>query len=63
MRKKEDKNTRHYIDLDIRTQKILNWNFDHRDKLAVQELSDPFHVRIFITRGQYNKLEQKRLEI
>ena len=63
MMKKEDKNTRYFIDIDIRTKKILNWNFDKRDKLAVQELSSPFHVRIYITRGRYNKLEQKRLEI
>lgn len=61
MRKKEDENTRYFIDLDLKTQKILNWDYDQRDKL-VQELTEPFHQRIFISKGQYHKLEKKYLE-
>jgi hypothetical protein len=59
MRKKEDRNTRYFIDLDLRTRKILKWDYDQRDKLAGQELAKPFLHRIFITKGQYNKLEKK----
>jgi hypothetical protein len=58
MRKKEDKNTRYFIDVDLNTRKILNWDYDQRDKLA-QKLANPFHRRIFITKGQYNKLVTK----
>jgi len=61
MKKKEDKETRYYIDLDLRTRKILNWDYDQRDKL-VQKLENPAHQRVFITKGQYNKLEQKNQE-
>ncbi len=61
MKKKEDKETRYYIDLDLRTQKILNWDYDQRNKL-VQKLENPAHQRVFITKGQYNKLEQRNQE-
>ena len=63
MRKKEDKNTRYFIDLDLKTRKILNWDYDQRDKLVGQELIKPFHHRIFITKGQYNKLKKKYSEL
>jgi len=42
MTKKQDKNTRYYIDLDLKNRKILNWDYAQRDKLA---------------KGQYNKLD------
>ena len=61
MRNEEDKNTRYFIDLDLKERKILNWDYDQRDKLA-QELPTPFHHRIFLTKGQYNKLDKKQLE-
>ena len=63
MRKKENKDTRYFIDLDLKTGKILNWDYDQRNKLAVQEMIAPFHHRIFITKGQYNKLAKKYLEL
>ena len=63
MRKKEDKDTRYFIDLDLKTRKILNWDYDQRNKIAVQESIKPFHHRIFITKGQYNKLEKNHLEL
>jgi len=62
MREKEDGETRYFIDLDLKTGKILGWNYDRRDRLA-QVLSRPFHHRIFITQGQYNKLEKKYSEL
>jgi hypothetical protein len=53
-----DKNTRYFIDIDLKTRKILNWDYGERDNLA-QELATPFHHRIFISKGQYNKIEKK----
>jgi len=58
MKKTKDKNTRYYIDLDLKTRKIINWDYGQRDKLS-QELTNPSHQRVFITKGQYNKLEKK----
>lgn len=57
MAKKIDTNTRFYIDINIKTKKIIGWDYGSRYELG-QELTDPDHRRIFITRGQYNKLEK-----
>ncbi len=62
MKKKEDKETRYFIDLDLSTRKILNWDYDQRDKL-VQNLGNHSHQRVFITKGQYNKLEKQNQEL
>ncbi len=63
MRKREDKNTRYFIDLDLKRRSIVGWGYDQKDKLVVQELEQPFHQRVFLTKGQYNKLEKKNQEI
>lgn len=55
MAKKIDANTRFYIDIDIKTKKVIGWDYDSRYELE-QKLANPDHRRIFITKGQYNKL-------
>jgi hypothetical protein len=55
---KEDKDSRYFIDLDLKTGKVLDWGHGDRHKLAAQELSGPSQVRIFISKGQYHKLER-----
>jgi len=57
MAKKIDSNTRVYIDIDIKTKKVIGWDFGQRHELE-RELPDPNRRRIFITKGQYNKLGQ-----
>ncbi len=57
--KKIDKNTRFYIDLDVKSKKIIGWDYDQRQGLE-QLLPDPNHRRIFITQGQYNKLVKNK---
>ncbi len=57
MAKKIDSNTRFYIDIDIKTKKVIGWDFGQRHELE-RELPDPNRRRIFITKGQYNKLGQ-----
>lgn len=59
MRKKEDSETRYYIDLDLKSGEILSWDYDQRDRLIKQGSAKPSHHRVFITKGQYNKLENK----
>ena len=63
MKKIEDRETRYYIDLDLKTRKIINWDYDQRCDLAGQEFADPFHHRIYLTRGQYKKLDKKNFEL
>jgi hypothetical protein len=55
MQKPQDKETRYFIDLDLKTMKIIGWNYDQREELVKQKQS-PSKVRIYITKGQYNKL-------
>ncbi|OFY50608.1 MAG: hypothetical protein A2X22_08115 [Bacteroidetes bacterium GWF2_49_14] len=56
MYKPFDKETRYYIDLDLKSMKILKWDYDHRTILVTQKMSNPDQVRIYISKGQYNKL-------
>jgi hypothetical protein len=55
MKKYEGSSTRYFIDLDLKQQRILNWDYGDKNFLS-QELSDPDLHRVFISRGQYNKL-------
>ncbi len=61
-KKTEDGNTRYYLDLDLKRRVILNWDYDQRDRLS-QVLPDPSHHRVFLTKGQYNKLRNKSLSL
>ncbi len=56
MDRKEDKNTRYYIDINVLDRKVISWSFGDRFEL-VKETLDKNVVRIFITKGQYNKLK------
>ena len=60
MKKKEDKNTRYFIDVDLREQKILGWDYGQREKLILEDISELHIHRIFISKGQYNKLDSKQ---
>ena len=60
MIKKIDSDTRFYIDLDIKTKKVIGWDYGQRQELK-QELADPNNRRIFITKGQYHKLEKYKI--
>ncbi len=59
MSKVRDKDTRYFLDLDVKTGKIIQMGLGNRFKLD-QELYDPTHHRIFLTKGQFNKLEKKQ---
>lgn len=61
MKKKEDSDTRYFIDLDLKAGTIIGWDFDQRHGLT-QDLETPRH-RVFITKGQYKKLEKKQSEL
>ena len=58
MNKMIDKDTRFYIDIDLKSGTIIRWNSGNRFQLE-QVLPNPDHHRIFLTTGQYNKLVNK----
>lgn len=55
MAKEDDKNTRYYIGIDTKTKKVIGWNFGDRFDLAKEPEANGI-VRIYITKGQYKKL-------
>jgi len=61
--RREDSETRYFIDLDVKTRKVLDWGFDQRDKLVKHEPAKSSHLRIYVTRGQFNKLEKKSMDL
>lgn len=54
----EDKDTRYYLDIDLATKTIIEWSFGPKDKLAVNLAGKSMH-RIFLTKGQYQKITSK----
>jgi hypothetical protein len=61
MPRDEDENTRYYIDLDLEARRIIGWDYDQREHI-VQYLSEPELHRVFVSRGQFNKLEKADLD-
>jgi len=57
-----EKEIRYYLDLNLVDNTISGWGLDLREKLVTAVLKPNQH-RIFITKGQYNKLVQKASEI
>jgi hypothetical protein len=57
---KEDTNTRYYIDVDIKEQRIIEWGYGNRYDLIQERFDHLSHHRVFISKGQYNKLEDKK---
>lgn len=61
MQKKEDKNTRYYVDVDLKSRLLIDWGFDQRHEMEVK-LANAGHHRVFLTKGQFYKLEKKLAE-
>ena len=59
MDRTEDSETRYFIDIDLKTQKVVQWGLGQRETLVSQEMAEPHHHRVFISRGQYHKLVNK----
>jgi hypothetical protein len=55
---KRDKNpTYYFIDLDLKSRRLIGWGTETKDKVEVR-LTKGYH-RVFVTKGQYNKLERQ----
>lgn len=58
MIKVEDKDTRYFIDIDLETGNIFQWDIGQKN-VVQQDFVNPYHHRIFLSKGQYNKLINK----
>ena len=54
---REDKDTRYFVEIDLKTHKIINHGFDHKLSVYLDRgmQNNPKIHRLFITKGQYNK--------
>lgn len=62
---KEDEDIRYFIDLNLETREVIDWDYDHKSNLyesATKGLEAPLH-RVFLTKGQFNKLAQRLQEL
>jgi hypothetical protein len=61
MTTQRDKNPSYYfIDVDLESRQLIGWGTEKKDRVEVH-LTPGYH-RVFLTKGQYNKLERKLRE-
>jgi hypothetical protein len=61
MNNKKDKNPTYcFIDVHLKSRQLIGWGTETKDKVEVQ-LTSGYH-RVFLTKGQYNKLEKRLRE-
>jgi hypothetical protein len=58
--KKDKSPTYCFIDVDLKSRRIIGWGTETKDRVEVQ-LTSGYH-RVFLTKGQYNKLEKQLRE-
>ena len=49
--------TYYFIDVELATRKLVGWGTEERDRVEVT-LTPGFH-RVFLSKGQYNKLQRQ----
>jgi hypothetical protein len=49
--------TYYFIDIDLKSRQIIGWGTEKKDTVEVH-LTSGYH-RVFLTKGQYNKLERQ----
>ena len=53
-KKSADQKLYYFIDIKCESREIIGWGIETREKVEI-ELSEGFH-RLFVSKGQYNKL-------
>jgi hypothetical protein len=59
MSKIQDKNTRYFIEINLKNLKIIKCSFDQKENLNKGRQSDTAIHRLFLTKGQYAKLVER----
>ncbi len=62
MTNQQDANTKYYyfIDIDLYSRQIISWGSEPKDTVEVHLTNGCY--RVFLSKGQYNKLEKKLAE-
>ena len=56
MQQVEGKDTRYFLEIELATLKVIRVGFDQKQSLNKGKQNNPGIHRLFITKGQYNKL-------
>jgi major membrane immunogen (membrane-anchored lipoprotein) len=59
MSKIQDKDTRYFVEINLKNLKIIKCGFDQKENLNKGKQNDPTIHRLFLTRGQYAKLVER----
>ena len=59
MAKIENKDTRYFIEIDLATLKVTKCSYDQKENLEKGRQSNPLIHRLFITKGQFNKMVER----
>ena len=51
------------MDVNLQTLEIIKWDYDQIVDLVAFEFDNPYHYRVYISRGQFNKLEKRYHEV
>ena len=58
MKPNTDKDIRYFIDVDVKSMRVLGWGAGDRHVLAREQAPDAHHRRLFLTKGQFHKLSE-----
>ena len=59
MTKIQNRDTRYFIEIDLVTLKIVGNGYDQKQNLDEGRQTNPKLHRLFLTKGQYNKLVER----
>ena len=59
MKKKQDKDTRYFIEVDIKSRRVIRCGYDQKQNLNKGRQDNPKIHRVFVTPGQYNKFIER----
>ncbi len=55
MARVKDKDTRYFVEIDLKSLKIIRCSYEQKQKLDKGRQDDPNVHRLFLTKGQYGK--------
>lgn len=59
----QNEDTRYFIDIELKTLKVVGNGYDQKQNLDKGRQSNPKIHRLFLTKGQYNKYIERCMSI
>ena len=55
----ENKDTRYFIDIDLKTHKVVGKGYKQKQNLDKGQQTNPERHRLFLSKGQYNQFTKR----